>query len=187
MKLLLLTPLLLLPACASTVPKKVKLAVIAQPIRFADADIVRNGEEVREYHFGRYIDPGDPLVMHEGHPVYRVETTAGWNLNPNGGVSKRQQSSRAASSVSANDAVIAEVNKQRVATRVLTEQATTLNARLGEMAQATAQSQEIAKENLVLKRDVAALRDRVNSIDTLIRDRSPSPANTTAPRAEDKW
>jgi len=40
---------------------------------------------VREYGYpvGRYQDPNDPDVMHEGHTVYRAETSPDWNTDPN--------------------------------------------------------------------------------------------------------
>ena len=81
-------------------------------------------EQLKEYHLGRYVDARDPFVMHEGHPLYRVETSARWDLRPNDNdmhtVPRRRHVQ--APSVSANDAVVAEVNKQRAATRAFTEQ-----------------------------------------------------------------
>ena len=49
--------------------------------------------------------------------------------------------------VSANDAVVAEVNKQRAATRAFTEQTASLNQKLAELAEVVGQTQEIAKQN----------------------------------------
>lgn len=44
---------------------------------------VRHGEALKAYPINRYVDPNDPNVMHEGHVVYRRETSPAWNLNPN--------------------------------------------------------------------------------------------------------
>lgn len=44
---------------------------------------VRMGESLKAYPIGRTIDPNDPSVMHEAHIVYRKETDATWNLDPN--------------------------------------------------------------------------------------------------------
>jgi hypothetical protein len=44
---------------------------------------VRVGESLKAYPVGRYVDPQDPDLMHEAHVVYRRETGASWNLNPN--------------------------------------------------------------------------------------------------------
>ncbi len=186
MKTLLLIPFLFLAACASRAPKKTNVVAVAPPSRAANAAVLRSGEQVREYRFGRYVDPSDPLVMHEGHPVYRVETSAGWNLRPGNGRAPAPHASAAQPSVSANDAVVAEVNKQRAATRAVIDQATTLNQRLGEMTEATAQTQELAKQNLGLKRDVAALRERLDSLDSQLRERPRTSGERTSP-TEDKW
>lgn len=44
---------------------------------------VRVGETLKSYPVGRYVDATDANVMHEAHVVYRKETGASWNLNPN--------------------------------------------------------------------------------------------------------
>lgn len=186
MKSLLLIPFFLLAACASRPPKKINIVSFNPSSRVASPDVLRTGEQLREYRFGRYIDPGDPLVMHEGHPVYRVETSANWNLRPGDNPGSPRRANQVPETVSANDAVVAEVNKQRVATRAFTEQAATLNVRLGEMAQAASQTQELAKQNLTLRRDVAALRDRLDALDTALREKKAAPRDRT-PRTEDKW
>jgi hypothetical protein len=49
----------------------------------ANVEKVRAGEALKSYPVGRYVDPGDPDVMHEAHVVYRKEAGASWNLNPN--------------------------------------------------------------------------------------------------------
>ena len=89
-------------------------------------------------------------------------------------------------SLSANDAVVAEVNKQRAATRAFTEQTAALNQRLGELSQAVGQTEEIAKQNLALKRDVADLREHLDALDTQLRERKALPSSQPSP-LEDKW
>ena len=56
--------------------------LLAEPV---SSNGLRTGDQLREYRLGRYVDARDPLVMHEGHPVYRVETSARWDLRPNNG------------------------------------------------------------------------------------------------------
>jgi hypothetical protein len=186
MKPLLLIPVFMLGACASHAPRKITAVAVA-PGRPASAVEFRTGEQLREYRFGRYVDPGDPLVMHDEHPVYRVETGAGWNLRPGNAARPAQRARVAAPSVSTNDAVVAEVNKQRAMTRAVTEQTATLNQRLGEMSKAAAQTQELATQGLALKRDLAALRDRMDSLDTQLRERKPAATDRPPTRTEDKW
>ncbi len=182
MKLLLLLPLLLLAACTTTTPKKT-IALAATPVgRPVSSNGIRNGEQLQEYRLGRYVDARDPLVMHEGHPVYRVESTTRWDLRPNNGESLPRRDLVPSQTASANDAVVAEVNKQRIATRAFTEQTATLNQKLGELGQAVGQSEEIAKQNLELKRDVATLRAQLNSLDGKLREPKPP-----TPSPDDKW
>ena len=81
MKTLALIPLLLVTSCAS----RPKPHVAVQPLKPTAVDpieAVRYAEIVRTYHVGRYIDPNQPDVMHEQHPLYRVEEHARWNLKP---------------------------------------------------------------------------------------------------------
>src|SRR5580692_10566949 len=82
MKSLHLIPLLFLSAC-STTPKLVLRP--QQPPASTDNSTVRYPEVVRAYHFGRYVDPNDDLVMHEEHTVYRVEENTRWDLHPGAG------------------------------------------------------------------------------------------------------
>jgi hypothetical protein len=185
MKQMLLIPIVLLTACASHAPHRIAVppAPAGQPVT---SDGLRTNEQLREYRLGRYVDARDPFVMHEGHPLYRVETSARWDLRPNNGASLPRRNVVQPPSVSANDAVVAEVNKQRAATRAFTEQTAALNQRLGELSHAVSQTQEIAKQNLELKRDVATLREQLDALDVKLRERKPA-ASSPSPSPQDKW
>jgi len=175
---------LALTACASRPPK----AIIITPSsrRVADASTVRLPERVREYRFGRYVDPGDPAVMHDSHPVYRVEDSAGWNLRPSPGSARNNTATAVVATPPEKDAALAELNKQRAATRAFTVQTTALNQRLAELAQAVGQTQEIAKQNLTLKREIVALRDRMDALAQTPPSPQPRPAHPAA-KPDDKW
>lgn len=188
MKPLLLIPTLLLAACASHAPRKpAPLLTTAPPSRPASAVALRTPEQLREYRFGRYVDPADPLAMHEGHPVYRIETSAGWNLRPGATVAPVRRERAEVPSVSANDAVVAEVNKQRAVTRAFTEQSARLNEQLAAMTQATAKVDELARQNVALKREIVTLRERMDATAAQPRDRGPATPGQPAARTEDKW
>ena len=185
MKYLILIPAILLTACASHAPRKVAVppSAIGTPV---GSDGLRTDEQLKQYQLGRYTDPRDPLAMHEGHPLYRIETTARWDLRSNNPASPGKRNTLQSPSVSANDAVVAEVNKQRAATRAFTEQTATLNQRLAELGHAVEQTQEVAKQNLELKRDVATLREQLNSLDEKLREQK-QPMSSPSPSPEDKW
>jgi hypothetical protein len=185
MKRLFLVPIILLTACASHSPKTnsaASSAPIGEPV---SSDTLRTDEKLKEYRFGRYVDPREPLVMHEAHPTYRVENTAQWDLRPQTGATISPQKTVSAPAASTNDAVVAEVNKQRAATRAFTEQTATLNQKLTELSQAVGQTEEIAKQNVSLKKDVADLREHLDAIDTQLSQPKPTPSPQPSP--EDKW
>jgi hypothetical protein len=186
MKRLLLIPIIFLTACALHSPKTnttpLRASAAGQPIGSAT---LRTDEQLKEYRFGRYVDPRDPLAMHEGHPIYRVESTARWDLRPQTAPSISPRKTVTASSSSTNDAVVAEVNKQRAATRAFTEQTAELNQKLTELSQALGQTEEIAKQNLSLKKDVADLREHLDALDAQLNQSKTAPSPQPSP--EDKW
>jgi len=186
MKRLLLIPIIFLTACASHSPK----ANTALPATAAghpvDSAALRTDEQLKEYRFGRYIDPRDPLAMHEGHPIYRVESTAQWDLRPQNGATVSPRQTAAATNTSTNDAIVAEANKQRAATRAFTEQTAALNQKLGELSQAVKQTEEIAKQNLALKNDLADLRAHLDTVDAQLHEPKPLSSPQSSP-PEDKW
>jgi hypothetical protein len=130
MKTFYFIPLLFLTAC-STTPKLV-LHPQQQPV--TDNSAVRYPEVVRAYHFGRYVEPNDDLVMHEQHTVYRVEENTRWNFHPapvDGSAAVFIPPRDAAfAPAPVNDAVLAEVNSQKFATVQIMLQARTLSAAL---------------------------------------------------------
>ena len=189
MKRILLTlPAILLAACASNTPKKIVIVPAVAPSREVDNASVRKPEEVRQYRFGRYVDPGSRLVMHEAHPVYRIERGAGWDLRPDGATqSTRALANPALASASPDDAVVAEINKQKAATKAFTEQAATLNQRLSGLTEAVVQTKQMAEQQLLQQRDIAALKSRLNAVE---KERAATPSNAaskTPAATEEKW
>jgi hypothetical protein len=85
MKLHYLFPALLLVGCASSHPTTVDVGAgpLPQKHGVSDPASVRTPEQLKAYPVGRYEDPNDPDVMHEGHTVYRAETSPDWNTDPN--------------------------------------------------------------------------------------------------------
>lgn len=85
MKLHYLFPALLLAGCASSHPTTVDVGPgpLPQKHEVSDPASIRKPEQVKAYPVGRYEDPNDPDVMHEGHTIYRAETSPEWDTDPN--------------------------------------------------------------------------------------------------------
>jgi hypothetical protein len=85
MKLYYLLPALLIVGCATSNPPSLNVSAGPLPQKHSTADpsTVRAPEKLKAYPVGRYEDPSDPYVMHEGHTVYRAESSPDWNTAPN--------------------------------------------------------------------------------------------------------
>ena len=68
---------------AKSAPTTVPAPVAGTQLDQKNTENVRYSDGLKAYPINRYVDPNDPNVMHEGHVVYRRESTGAWNLNPN--------------------------------------------------------------------------------------------------------
>jgi hypothetical protein len=146
---------------------------------------LRTPEQLKMYRFGRYVDPGDPLVMHESHPVYRVETSAGWNLTPGKTAAPPVPLPATVSTATAHDAVIAEINKQQAATRAFADEMVKVDQRLAELSKTVANMPDLTEQNLAFQREIMTIRDHLDTLDNHVRESRPS-APISIPTA-DKW
>ena len=186
MKLLTLIPVLTLTACASHAPRQKAAPVnpVGCPV---SADMLRTPEQLKEYRLGRYVDPGDPMVMHESHPIYRIETSGGWNLTPSGSTGTPTAHATTLSPAFNRDALFVELNKERTATRAFAEQTAALNQHLAAMSQAVARTEDVAKQNADLKRELANVQDRLDSLSGEIHEQKPTGPPNAQPSPEDTW
>lgn len=89
MKTPFLFPLFLLAACGtpdthnSSTIQPVPGAIAGTSLEEGSMESLRSSEQLKAYPVGRYQDPNNPYVMHEGHTIYRAEQSPRWNLNPN--------------------------------------------------------------------------------------------------------
>jgi len=181
MKKLFFIPLLFLAACSTTQPPK--LALRPEPTPATDNSGVRYPELVRAYHFGRYVDPSDDLVMHEQHVVYRVEENTRWNLHPGNGVFPQTSApdNAAFSPTPVNGAVLAEVNAQRLATLQIMLEARTLSTALAQFHAELQQTKTNLQETAALRATVNAMRKR---LDALQAAQQPPPTPPDSPTNE---
>ncbi len=180
MKTFYFIPLMFLTAC-STAPK---LALRPQsPPPAVDNSTVRYPEVVRAYHVGRYADPNDDLVMHEQHVVYRVEENTRWDLRPlraatiDGSAAFSTELAprdAAFNPLPVNDAVLAEINAQKLATVQIMVQARTLSLALAQFQAALQQTRTNLQETAVLRAAVFEIKKRLDTLETA-QEQTPQP------------
>jgi hypothetical protein len=177
MKILYLIPLLFLSAC-STAPK---LALRPQQSPPMDNSAIRYPEVLHAYHIGRYADPNDDLIMHEQHAVYRVEENTRWNFHPgpvDGNLPALPPRDAAFAPAPVNDAILAEVNSQRLATTEIMMQARTLSAALSQFQTALQQTKTNFQETVILRATVNDMKQRLAALETA-QGQSPTPPIST--------
>lgn len=142
---------------------------------------VRYPEIVRAYHFGRYADPNDDLLMHEQHVVYRVEENTRWDLHPgpaenNPPAPPLRDAAFAPAPV--NDVILAEVNSQRLATAQIMTQARTLSSSLAQFQAALQQTKTNFQETALLRVTVNEMQKRLDAL-AAAQSRPPAPPVST--------
>lgn len=191
MKYLALIPLVLVASCASRPKPQVAVRPLPAPATEPIGD-VRYAEVVRAYHVGRHVDPNHPMAMHEHHPVYRVEASANWNLHP--GPLRLAATNvlnppldAAFSPPPVNDAVIAEIGRQREATERVLDEARRLAQSHEAFQRVLQQMQTVVTNQVRLSTRLAETERRVTEFaKDLQRLATPATALTTndVPAAE---
>ena len=181
MKTLPLIPLLFLTACSTTPQLGVRPQM---PPPVSDEAGLRRPEVLHTYQVGRYADPDDDALMHEHHVVYRIEESARWDLRPGANTASGPYSvprDAAFSPTPVNDAILAEVNSQRLATSQIMTQARTLTAALSQFQNALQQARTNLQEVAALRAAVDDLRLRLTALESAQRQSALSDPMTNAP------
>jgi hypothetical protein len=123
-------------------------------------DAIRSGEVVRPYHLGRYVDPNHSTLMHEGHPFYRLEASAHWNLRPGSGGGSTLNILTSPRDVAyvqpqTNDVILAELSRQREATQRIMWEAFQLAGMYDQIKKAMEDMSEVAKNHLWMRTRLA--------------------------------
>ena len=178
MKYLALIPLLFVASCASR-PQVVLRPT--PPPAVEPVEAVRYWEVVRAYHVGRYVDPNHPEMMHEQHPVYRVEVSARWNLHPgaqNTANLLNPPPDAAFVPPLTNDVLIAEMNRQRETTARVMLEAAKLAQSYGEFQAVLGEMKNVARNNAVLNVRLATNEQRIAEFNRELQKLSSTPATT---------
>lgn len=179
MKYLALIPLVFAASCASR--PQIVVRPLPQPA-VEPVESVRYGEVVRAYHVGRYVDPHHPETMHEQHPVYRVEISARWNLRPgplNTANLLNPPPDAAFSPLPTNDALAAEMNRQREATARVMMEAATLAKSYAELQSVLHEMKNVARNNAAMNLRLATNELRVVNFEKELQKLSAVPPSAT--------
>lgn len=135
---------------------------------------LRYSENLKAYPIGRYVDPNNGLVMHERHTVYRIETTAKWNLHPNAPVTVPLGPALgiidpARRDPPVNAEIIAEINRQKIATQTLLDQGATLNQTLSQFSGTFQVTKQLGEQNRQLREEISTTQQRLNALEQELR------------------
>ncbi len=175
MKTYFLIPLAILTGCSS--PRVVQMP--PQPstaLTPAQTEAVRYPETVKAYPIGRYIDPNNDLIMHGAHTIYRIETTARWNLHPDASAEASLGPpvaliDSAKYSAPVNAEIIAEVNKQKAATEALLERNGEFNQSLSQLARAVQTVKQADVQNLQMRQELSTTEKRLDALEDELRNK----------------
>ncbi len=197
MKITLLISLpFLLVACATKPARVMDVSARAVPgttLPSEGIEDVRYAENIKAYPLGRYIDPNNRRIMHEGHSIYRVETTAKWNLHPNEpgavplGPVRIRDSARTPSPV--GDELVAELNQQKEATKAMLQGGQLVTQKLGELSGKLQQTQQMAAQNAQLKQEVDTTKQRLDALEEQLRAKASAkpPRRQPEPFEKSEW
>ena len=192
-EIMLFIPLSLLASCAShkTTVVQMPRSVLGSTLSAEGMESVRYGENLKAYSVGRYIEPNNSLLMHEAHTVYRVETTAKWNLHPGptgfisgGPVIGLIDPAHKDGPTTAE--VVAEVNRQKAATQALMAQGTRINQTLSQLTTNMAVARQLSEENNQLKSAVNLTSRRLEILEEQFRQKPAEQEFTTSPVSASK-
>jgi len=188
MKYLALALLLVVTSCASRPKPHLTVTPIPAPA-FEPVEAVRFTEVIRAYHIGRYVDPNHPDVMYEQHPVFRIETSSRWNLRPgdpcaSAAVLLNPPRNAAFSPPPANDAVIAEINRQKDATERVMREASQLARSYEELQRVIKDMSVVAKNHAWMGGRILGAEGRLGELEAELRKlNSPSAPATNEVRS----
>ena len=140
---------------------------------------VRYAENIKAYPVNRYVDPANRGVMHEGHTLYRVETSPRWNLRPNQPVNVPLGPAVAVVRNPASHPsplpgeLTAELSRQKEATRTVIAQGERLGGSIDRLQAALSQTAVMAQEQRKMQADLNKAQGRIEQLE---KDRSDKTA-----------
>jgi hypothetical protein len=155
---------------------------------------VRYGENIKAYPVSRYIDPNDPSVMHEGHVLYRVESTAKWNLHPNLPVVIPMGPSVVVNNPSRRTQVLSqelesELANQRARSTEMVQQNQRFTGMIKDLQTTMQQAQQRLQETQGVKTQLDQIRRQMDELKLEVDDEKPKapPSSSPPPAPKKGW
>lgn len=180
MKYLAFIPLVFIASCASRPKPQVALSPLPTPA-VEPVESARYADVIRTYHVGRYIDPNHPETMQEQHSVYRVEASAHWNLHPGSANPVNLLNpppDTAFSPPPTNDALQAEMNRQREATERVMQEAARLAQSYTEFQKVVNEMKNVARNQVLVNARLVTAEQRVAAFENEIQKFGVPPPST---------
>jgi len=154
----------------------------------SEYDTLRNGEVIKNYYSGAYVDPNNPDIRHDPHAIQRREQASTWNLRPNVPVVAGGPTYVAAASAARNSALTEQLSgaldRQKGYTDALTQQNEKLQEIIAEL-KAASDRETIAKEatEAELRATVQTLKELKQELQKAPEPQpAPSPTSTPKPK-----
>lgn len=192
MKAYFLIPIVILTGCSSQHVVQMAPPIPGTTFSPDEMESVRYAETVKAYPIGRYIDPNNSDIMHEAHVIYRIETTAKWNLHPDGAGATPfgpplALVDSAHYNAPVNAEVIAEVDKQKLATQVLLEQSAKFNQSLSQLVGGFQVVQQVDEQNLQLQQEMAITQKRLDALEDQLRNKPADSFGQDETTTNNQW
>lgn len=187
----LLVGVALLAGCA-THPKTVLVSPLPRDVPGTTLpsegiESVRYAENIKAYPVNRYVDPANRGLMHEGHTIYRVETSARWNLRPNQpvavplGPSVAVVRNPAAHPGPLPGELTAELSRQKEATRTVIAQGERLSGSIDRLQNALGQTAEMAQAQQKMQAEITRAQRRIEQLEKDQQERAAAGGTTDLP------
>jgi hypothetical protein len=148
-------------------------------------EAVRYGENIKAYPVSRYVDPNDTSVMHEGHILYRVESTAKWNLHPNLPVVVPMGPSVVVNNPSRRTQVLSqelesELANQRARSTEMVQQNQRFTGMIKDLQTTMQQAQQRLQETQSVKGEIDQMKRQIDELKLQVDDEKQKPPATSS-------
>ena len=187
MKLIPITFLSLgLVGCSTNQPPQTVHIHHLPPNPLPERETVQRSAFLKAYPVGRYVDPADPSVLHEGHVIYVEEAPPAWNLAPQRPVfvplgPEAGPTDSARAPVPSGEELRREFDAQRKAVRALTNQAARVLEAQTQLNAVVPLVKQSVEQGAALQQQQRVMEERMRLLETELRPPARSTGTNVPP------